>query len=342
MIAGSAGVGPLRVGIIGSDMKHAFEYASVISPPDGAQHALTRLEPLDPRMEARVASVRCSAAAVDPGPISLRSAVEKDPAFQDAEVVTWYGPDDQLVRDWCDRLGVPHVSSSVEEVAELCDAVIVSTYHGEDHRELVVPLLEAGIPTFVDKPFATTVSDALAMVQAADGSGTTLFASSPWKWSPAIQGLKSELPRLGEIRTLTVSGPGINGPFFYVTHLVEIVTYLLGHDVEVVSCQSNESVHLITGRFPDRRVFVVNAMRGTAWMRHIVAYGEEGYLEADITQADRDEGELRTVVEFIHAVRNGSAPTPSEELVPRTAIMVAADESARSGGSPVPLAGVLP
>lgn len=58
------------------------------------------------------------------------------------------------------------VAGNVEEVMGKVDGAIVATPN-HTHRAVAVPLLEAGISTFIEKPLATTVEDGQAILDAA-------------------------------------------------------------------------------------------------------------------------------------------------------------------------------
>lgn len=186
--------------------------------------------------------------------------------------------------------------------------------------------------TFVDKPFCEDLGQAREMVAAARRTGAVLFSSSPWKWSPAVQEVKRRLPELGDVRSAICSGPGPQGAFFYVTHSVETLQFLFGTGVDHVTCISDALHHAIMLQYADGRVGFVNAMRNIAWLRHAVVYGVNGYLEADISNPQRDEGMVRLMVEFVRAIRSGAPPLPLEYPLEATAIMVAAQRSASEGG----------
>jgi len=60
----------------------------------------------------------------------------------------------------------------VDQPADLLgkiDAVMVESQQGARHRERARPFLEAGLPTFVDKPFAATVKEAEEMIAGVKG-----------------------------------------------------------------------------------------------------------------------------------------------------------------------------
>jgi predicted dehydrogenase len=59
------------------------------------------------------------------------------------------------------------IASSVDEIIGKVDGAIVATPN-HTHRAVAVPLLEAGISTFIEKPLATSVEDGQAILEAAD------------------------------------------------------------------------------------------------------------------------------------------------------------------------------
>jgi predicted dehydrogenase len=61
----------------------------------------------------------------------------------------------------------PLVAAKIRDVIGKIDGAIVATPN-HTHREIAVPLLEAGISTFIEKPLATTVEDAQAIIDAAE------------------------------------------------------------------------------------------------------------------------------------------------------------------------------
>src|SRR5437879_4629021 len=67
------------------------------------------------------------------------------------------------------------------------DAVMIESQQGSRHLDRAKPFLEAGIPTFVDKPFANSLADADAMIALADRHKASLMSCSSLRYDPAIQ-----------------------------------------------------------------------------------------------------------------------------------------------------------
>ena len=105
-------------------------------------------------------------------------------------------------------------------MVDAVDAAMVLTVDWDGHRELAVPFLEAGVPTFVDKVVAGTVADVEAMADAA--VGTPLFGGSSIPFHPAV----ADLPAGAPGRTLYAAG--YNDPFYYGVHVVDSARMVAG------------------------------------------------------------------------------------------------------------------
>lgn len=121
------------------------------------------------------------------------------------------------------------------------DGVLIMDRNPQHRVAQVVPLLEAGLRVFVDKPFALSVKDADAMVGVAPPGHLTSF--SALRWLPATIRLGDLLAHLPTPRRIRVSGPADpgdkhSGLAFYGIHVIELALHLLQghvHDVRVAA-----------------------------------------------------------------------------------------------------------
>jgi predicted dehydrogenase len=90
------------------------------------------------------------------------------------------------------------VAHSLEEVAN-SDVEVVSVATPDfAHRQPVITMLQAGKHVVVEKPLATNVADALAMVQAAEANRRLFTVSLGNRWAPDMQNLRESV-QSGEI-----------------------------------------------------------------------------------------------------------------------------------------------
>lgn len=124
------------------------------------------------------------------------------------------------------------VAASPDELIGAVDAVFVLTRDGATHRALAEPLLAAGLPVWVDKPFATTLADARSMIATARGAGGMVWSRSALRF-PAAVGRAAGLAARGELRHLQLAGPAdpaspYSGIAFYGIHQIEAAVEVLG------------------------------------------------------------------------------------------------------------------
>jgi predicted dehydrogenase len=74
------------------------------------------------------------------------------------------------------------------------------------HAEVAIPFIDAGVPTFVEKPMATTVVDAIRIREAALRSGAPVVVGHTHLYNPAFQAAKKLLPELGTVQALFWEG----------------------------------------------------------------------------------------------------------------------------------------
>ncbi len=166
--------------------------------------------------------------------------------------------------------GVRVVGSPRELLGAGLDAVLVEAYNG-DRAKYALPFLEAGVPTFIDKPICTTPEDLRTILSAAEKRGTKLMSCSSLRFHPAVGALRGMIDG-GELGTLlaarattshsvagylkepntwqddvrmgggTIVNMGIHG--------MEPLVALLGPDLHSVTCVSNRR-HFTTSRSED-------------------------------------------------------------------------------------------
>ena len=118
------------------------------------------------------------------------------------------------------------------------DAVTVAV-PTQAHLVVVRPLLEAGVPVLVEKPMATTVAEADAMLEAAGRTGTCLAIGHTERFNPALATVAPlvEAPRFIEVHrlgTFPSRSLDIDVVFDLMIHDLDVILSMLGSDVASV------------------------------------------------------------------------------------------------------------
>src|SRR5205814_9474972 len=115
------------------------------------------------------------------------------------------------------------------------------------------PLIDAGRPTFVDKPFACSLADARALVEAAQKKGVPLTSASALRYCPEILDLGRRTEELGPVVGVDAYTPGVLHPrnpglFHYGVHGVEMLYALMGTGCRSVRTALAEAGEVVVGR----------------------------------------------------------------------------------------------
>lgn len=219
------------------------------------------------------------------------------------------------------------------------DAAIVAT-PTSSHRAVVEDCLRAGLHVLVEKPLASNVADAEAMVVTAKETGRLLMVGHTFLFNPAVQAIKSYIDdgNLGEIRylyfTRTGLGPirsDVNALWDLAPHDLSMLRYWLGSDpIDLVARGESylqremEDVVFLTLKYPNRVLASVHV----SWLdpvkvRRVTVVGDRKMVvfndthpteklriyDHGVDYQPRDGG----FAEFIGAVRDGDILIPRLE-----------------------------
>ncbi|SEF13255.1 Predicted dehydrogenase [Arthrobacter alpinus] len=160
------------------------------------------------------------------------------------------------------QLGVGYVETYTELVGLGLDAVVVCNENTR-HREAVELAAAAGLNVLCEKPLATEIEDAKAMIEACRTTGAKLMTAFPIRFSPMFKELQSVVSR-GEIGAIVgVTGANIGkvptGPHSWfidpalagggslidlAVHVVDLLDVLLDQDEPAkIYAVTNEILH---------------------------------------------------------------------------------------------------
>ena len=84
------------------------------------------------------------------------------------------------------KLGVK-ITSSIEEMLDMVDFVLLETNDGRLHLEQALPVLKAGKTMFIDKPMTASLSDAIVIFERAKQYNVPIFSASSLRYIESAQ-----------------------------------------------------------------------------------------------------------------------------------------------------------
>jgi predicted dehydrogenase len=299
----------IRAGIIGLDTSHAIAFTKLLNAKTPQPPEL---------MGVRVV------AAYPQGSKDIESSTKRVPELT------------QQVKDQ----GV-EIVSSISDLLDKVDVVFLESNDGRPHLEQVLPCLEAGKPTFIDKPIAGTLADAIRIFNAAAKTHTPIFSSSSLRFGKNTQAVRQG--SIGKVVTADTRSPASLEPthpdlFWYGIHGVESLFTTMGTGcLSVKRGTTDDGKIQVTGTWDSNRTGIFRESSDSRKGYAGTATNAEG-KSADVGGFD---GYQPLLNQIIHFFRTGVAPVTPEETLEIYAFMEAADESKRRNGAEVSLAEVM-
>lgn len=233
-----------------------------------------------------------------------------------AQVVAFYAYDEENVQK-LNALGITTRVDRIPDLIPLIDAVLCVTRDGSKHLAEATPFLEAGIPTFVDKPLATTLEDARRLVALAEKHRTPLMSCSALRYAPNLLDLQARWEELGEVRSGTVMGMGET--VFYGVHTVEMMSALFGMGVECVVNLGHQGRDMAVARYADGKTVSIQILRDAAVDFRVRIHGTKKFEEVAAGEGYYRET-LRRILDFF---RTGQSPIPLAHTLEIMAVLAA-------------------
>lgn len=296
-----------RIGIIGLDTSHCIAFTKTLNDPGAA-----------PEFDGYkvVAAFPTSGSNDLPASINRLSGFTEQVRQQGVEIV-----------------------SSIEELLEKIDVVLLETVDGRKHLEQALPVIKAGRRMFIDKPVAASLADAVTIFDTAKQFDVPVFSSSSVRYITGASEITEG--KLGRVLGAETYGPADiekTHPdlFWYGIHGIELLFAMMGPQCKnVVRVHANDT-DMLVGTWSDGRIGSYRGIRSGKKEFGGTVFGETG--NKVFGEFNGYDPLLKEIIKFF---RTGIAPVSPEETLAIVAFMEAADESKAEGGIPVDLQTIM-
>ena len=294
----------IRVGLIGLDTSHVTAFTKIIN---------------DPKAEGPLANARVTAAFRGGSPDIPSSSVRID--------------------KFTDTLTQQYGVKLYPTIAELCknvDAIMLESVDGRPKVRQAIPVIDAGLPLYIDKPMAGSLADVLFIFDYAKEKGVPIFSSSSLRYGKTTQAARAgALGKVMHAETFSPASIEVRHPdlFWYGVHGVETLFAIMGTGCETVDRRTTA----------DGKIEVIGKWKGgrTGIFREGKGYGGHAKGTKGEGEVGKYDGYAPLVVEAVRMFQTGKVPVDPQETIELFAFMEAADESKRRDGKPVKLAEII-
>ncbi len=229
------------------------------------------------------------------------------------------------------------IVDSIEELLKEVDVVLVESVDGRPHLAQATPVIAAGKPLFIDKPFTASLADARELIRQAQQAKVPFFSCSCARFQPEILRLRTETG-VGKLKKATASSPLHFEPhhpdlFWYGIHGVETLYTVMGRGCVSLQRSQDGDADITVGAWADGRVGVFRGMTKGDYKPLIRLEGEQGQYDSGKAGYNY-AGLCETMAKFFHTRQAPVDPLETLEIVE---FMTAAQLSKERNGAEVRL-----
>jgi predicted dehydrogenase len=260
-------------------------------------------------------TARLSVGLVSAAHVHADTYVDLLRSMPDVELIGLADPDAGRGNDFAKAHSIPFLGELAALLGLHPDAVIV-TSENANHRRDVEAVAAAGAHVLCEKPLATTVSDARAIVDSCARAGVRLMTAFPMRFSPAMGRVAAALAanEIGRVRAVSAANQGQiptrHRAWFgdrelagggavadHTVHVLDLLRWLLGAEPTEVWATANRILHADRTEVETGAVVAVTFDDGTiatidcSWSRpdnyptwgglSMEIVGERGVLDVD-------------------------------------------------------------
>ena len=200
-------------------------------------------------------------------------------------------------------MGVQIVDSPTDLIGTV-DAVFIESNEGGVHLGHAKPFLEAGLPLFIDKPYAATTAQARAIADLAAQHGVPIFSASSLRYTETVKEVQASLADEGGAVGAFVHSPGSEhyanpGLLNYGIHGVEVLYSLMGPGCQQVWAARTDGADHVTGLWDGGRLGTVRAIRSGSAGYGLTVYTEKQTVTTSIDASNNYRNLLREIMKML-------------------------------------------
>lgn len=245
-------------------------------------------------------------------PQYLRRETWPEARLTGVEVVVVWTQDRALSEQIAEAALIPEVVEDPSGLLGRVDAVLLARDDAETHLDLALPILEAGLPVFVDKPLAYCVAEAEQLFAAERYPGQ-LFTCSSLRFDKGLRLSGTQAVRVGTPRRIEGTIPKSWSK--YAIHVIEPSLQILGwpgEPAEALTRRTGRATRL-EADFPTGEALVVTTFGVEEGPLRLLVTGDDGVVELEVESTFRAFKE--SLAQFARAVRSRSRLIPREQTL---------------------------
>jgi len=255
-----------------------------------------------------------------------------DKKFPGVEVKYVWGETDEFAKRAMERGNIPNQVKDPAEMMGKIDALIVDHRHAKYHLDAAWPFVQAGIPTFVDKPFCYRAKKGKEFLEMAREVGTPVTSFSSIAHSAATFDIKKQVDEMDNIHQVIRTGPvdldsQYGGVFFYGVHILQPLMVMFGEDIGWVRITRDGSYGNATLKFSNGLLAtLVFKQKARGWETFVETDDKMVELKSRVEEPDP----ALNYADMVEMFRTGKEPRSHQSILNCVSVLEALKKSAKS------------
>jgi len=264
---------------------------------------------------------------------ALRAFTPKGAPIPGARVTLVWDEDRSQAETLAGAIRGAEVADSKEAMLGRIDGAVVVDDMSQAHARHALPFLQAGLPTFIDKPLSRDPEEAARLIEAAERGAAPLFSSSALRFARELEEARETIAGLGALKAGYASAP--NELIYYGIHALELAVAAVGPGIRSVRNAGDEAHSLVRVCWQNGFTLALQVVDGARCPFMLRLFGEKGSLDLQVT--DGEAFYRRQMEAFARMVETGKAPFPPSETLEILRTLALGDLSGRRGGEELSL-----
>ncbi len=227
--------------------------------------------------------------------------------------------------------GIPDIVKDPAEMMGKINALIVDHRHPKYHLPAALPFVEAGVPTFIDKPFCYRAEKGKAFLEKAMEKGTPVTSYSSIAQSDATFDIRDQVKGMQDIEQVVrygVNRAGMHnqygGIFFYGVHTVQPLMYIFGDDIREVRMTENGGNWTASMAYGNGLLATLVFTKGHyGWDTYVTVKKGVQKLVSRVPESDPP----RQYADMVHMFRTGELPRTYQSILDGVSVLEAMERS---------------
>lgn len=250
--------------------------------------------------------------------------------FPGLEVKYVWGETDDFAAKAMKAGNIPIQVKDTQEMLGKINALIVDHRHAKFHLEAARPFVEAGIPTFIDKPFCYRAVEGKEFLELARKKGTPVSSYSAIAHTDGTFELKEKIKSIKDLHQVVCTGTAdldseYGGIFFYGVHIIEPLMYVFGEDITEVKVTRNHHQGTANLRFASG-LFATIIFKTKAYGWETFIETNTGFTQLKSTALETDPG--RNYKDMVEMFKTGKEPRTHQSILNGMSVLEALESSA--------------